>query len=107
MEETDERHEVVEQIRAEAFAELCAALARADDPSLIDGFLHCLLTPTELSEVASRWALVREIEAGTTQREIARKLGLSLCKITRGSRELKKENSPFKQMIDIYRSGQD
>jgi len=29
-------------------------------------------------------------------------MGLSLCKITRGSRELKKENSPFRRMIRMY-----
>ncbi len=89
-------------IRQAAFEELSAALARADDPRLVGEFLRCLLTPSELLEVSSRWALVREIDAGTTQREIARKMGLSLCKITRGSRELKKENSPFRQMIRIY-----
>ena len=29
--------------------------------------------------------------------------GLSLCKITRGSKELKKENSPFRRMIELAR----
>ena len=85
-----------------ALEELCTALSRAKDPSVISEFLSCLLTPSELLEISSRWALVRDIDAGTTQREIARKMGLSLCKITRGSRELKKINSPFKRMIDIY-----
>lgn len=94
-----------EIIRLQAFDELCAALSLAQDPELIGEFLKCLLTPSELQEVSSRWALVREIESGTTQREIARKMGLSLCKITRGSRELKKENSPFRQMIDIATGG--
>lgn len=91
-----------EIIRQKAFRELCVALSRAHDPSMLGEFLSCLLTPSELQEVSSRWALVREINEGTTQREIARKMGLSLCKITRGSRELKKENSPFKHMIDMY-----
>lgn len=84
-----------------AFDELVCALTRCDDQELVSEFLHCLLTPAELQAVSTRWALVREIDAGITQREIAKKMGLSLCKITRGSRELKKENSPFKQMIDI------
>ena len=44
---------------------------------------------------------MREIDKGTTQREIARKYGMSLCKITRGSRELKKPNSAFRRMLDI------
>jgi len=94
------------ELNVTAMNELCRALSLAHDPRLIGEFLACLLTPTELREVSSRWALVREIDAGTTQREIARKMGLSLCKITRGSKELKKENSPFKKMIDIYLSAQ-
>lgn len=93
--------EEAEQIRENAFREICLALSRADDPVLVGEFLECLLTPSEKQEVSSRWALVREIESGTTQREIARKMGLSLCKITRGSRELKKENSPFRRMTDL------
>lgn len=87
-----------------AMKELVAALTAVDDPELVEGFLSGILTKTEIKEVATRWALVREIEAGTTQREIARKYSLSLCKITRGSRELKKANSPFKRMIDLFKS---
>ncbi len=97
------RNDESEQLAKKAFQELCTALSRSRDPALISEFLECLLTPTELREVSTRWALVREIEEGTTQREIARKMGLSLCKITRGSRELKKENSPFRRMIEVLR----
>ena len=41
------------------------------------------------------------IDKGTTQREIARKFGMSLCKITRGSRELKKQNSAFRRFLEL------
>ena len=37
--------------------------------------------------------------AGRTQRSIAAELGLSLCKITRGSRELKSPNSICRKLI--------
>ncbi len=67
----------------------------------IEQFLYSLLTPSETDEIAKRWALVKEIAAGTPQREIAKSLGLSLCKITRGSRELKKEGSPFRRMLTL------
>ncbi len=83
--------------------ELSLALSRADDPVLIREFLQSLLTPNEVQEVSFRWALVSLIEEGMSQRNIAKKLGLSLCKITRGSKELQKEDSPFAAMIDIYR----
>ncbi len=79
--------------------ELSDALSLTDDRKLIKNFLHCLLTENEMREIRSRWALVRLIDRGMSQRKIAQKLGLSLCKITRGSKELKKKNSAFKQMI--------
>ncbi|HUW41029.1 MAG TPA: Trp family transcriptional regulator [Rectinemataceae bacterium] len=82
------------------FAEMSRALSAAE-PQLIQDFLYSLFTPSEADEIAKRWALVKEIARGTPQREIARALGLSLCKITRGSRELKKEGSSFRRMLAL------
>ncbi|MDR2900192.1 MAG: trp operon repressor [Treponema sp.] len=84
--------------------ELAQALAKVNDPELIRSFLQGLLTPSERADIAARWALVKELENKVPQREIAKKLGLSLCKITRGSRELKKEDSPFKKLFDSLRN---
>jgi TrpR family transcriptional regulator, trp operon repressor len=81
--------------------EMSETLAKAENPDLIEEFLPCLLTENELQEVASRWALVKMIDQGIPQRKISTDLGLSLCKITRGSKELKKSESPFKRMIDL------
>lgn len=81
-------------------AEMARALSGAD-PDLIEDFLYSLFTPAEADEMAKRWALVKELSEGTPQRRIAEDLGLSLCKITRGSRELKKENSAFRTMLDL------
>ena len=81
--------------------ELSLALAAADDPDLIKSFLESLLTENEVADISSRWTLVRLIDRGMSQRSISRELGLSLCKITRGSKELKKEDSPFRKMIEI------
>jgi len=86
-------------------AELANALARTDDPGLIGEFLYCLLTPAEIADIAARWALVKELKRKTPQREIARDLGVSLCKITRGSRELKKPGSAFRQMLAAQERG--
>lgn len=79
--------------------ELSKALANTEDPELITSFLRSLLTPAEVADIAARWALVKALEKKVPQREIAKELGLSLCKITRGSRELKKEHSPFKKIM--------
>jgi TrpR family transcriptional regulator, trp operon repressor len=83
--------------------ELSVTLADTDDPGLIEEFLRSLLTPYEVWEIATRWALVRLIEQGVSQRNISKQLGLSLCKITRGSRELKKDDSAFAEMIERFK----
>jgi len=82
--------------------EIARALEGAD-ASLIESFLYSLLTPSEADEMAKRWALVKELAQGTPQRRIAEDLGLSLCKITRGSRELKKEGSSFRILLGRLR----
>ncbi|OQY41012.1 MAG: hypothetical protein B6229_00180 [Spirochaetaceae bacterium 4572_7] len=85
-----------------ALDELSTALTHVKDKKLVQEFLKCILTTSEIGEVTSRWTLVRRIKDGQTQRGIAKDLGLSLCKITRGSKELKKDDSAFGEMIDIY-----
>jgi TrpR family trp operon transcriptional repressor len=80
-------------------SELALTLAKTGDGGLIEDFLRCLLTPAETADIAARWALVKDLDAGLPQREIARNLGISLCKITRGSREMKKPNSAFRRLL--------
>jgi len=82
--------------------EISSVLADESDGEIINKFLHCLLTEYELEEIAARWELVKLIDRGVSQRNIAKQLGLSLCKITRGSKELKKEDSAFKYFIDRF-----
>lgn len=80
-------------------AEVARLLARIDDERLMEEFLTELLTPTEIRRIEQRWDLVKLLEEGVSQREIARRLGISLCNITRGSRELKKPGSAFKTIL--------
>jgi TrpR family trp operon transcriptional repressor len=84
----------------EALAEMSAALAKTDDPALVRAFLKQLFTPSEAVDIAVRWALVKSLKEKQPQREIARQFGISLCKITRGSRELKKPDSAFQKMLN-------
>ena len=79
--------------------EMSCALANTSDSRLIRDFLRCLLTQAELADVAGRWALVKALRQKVPQREIARNFGISLCKITRGSRELKKPGSAFQRIF--------
>ncbi|MDR1301371.1 MAG: trp operon repressor [Treponema sp.] len=88
---------------AENFTELARTLANINDGELIESFLRCILTPAETADIASRWALVKALGDNIPQREIARNLGISLCKITRGSRELKKPNSAFERILALLK----
>jgi TrpR family trp operon transcriptional repressor len=87
----------------ENLGELSRILAEVQEPELIESFFRRLLTPAEIADIAARWALVKALDAGISQREIAKNLGLSLCKITRGSRELKKPNSAFRRMLELQK----
>ncbi|MBN1834202.1 MAG: transcriptional regulator [Spirochaetales bacterium] len=82
--------------------DVARVLAKIEDPRLILDFLKAILTPYELEEISGRWELVKLLNQGISQRKIAEQLGMSLCKITRGSRELKKRNSAFKRVLTDY-----
>jgi len=79
--------------------EIAHVLAETNDPGLIEDFLTSILTPNEIGDISSRWELVKLLDEGHSQRQIAKDLHLSLCKITRGSKELKKKNSALRQLI--------
>ena len=80
--------------------EIARLLSEKSNEKLINEFLESILTPSELDAISSRWELVKLLDQGVSQRKIARELHLSLCKITRGSKELKKDGSPLKKMIN-------
>ena len=48
---------------------------------------------------------MRELLAGKSQRAIARELGLSLCKITRGAKYARDEDSLFRRAVLGSRRG--
>lgn len=95
---------MTEDMTTLSLKELSQSLSAIDNVELMEEFLKCLLTENEVLEVTSRWALVKKIRDGQTQRSIASELGLSLCKITRGSKELKKDNSAFRQVLEVFDS---
>lgn len=90
-----------ENIVEDTIRELCHLIIQSGDEKFLYDFFACLFTKPELKDIANRWLLVKEIDKGTTQREIAKRFGMSLCKITRGSKELNKTDSAFRKMLDI------
>lgn len=77
----------------ESLARFAAAAASVTDSEETEVFLSELLTPTELHDLVLRWELLELLEQGVSQRQIAARLGISLCKITRGAKILKQPNS--------------
>jgi TrpR family trp operon transcriptional repressor len=61
--------------------------------------LEEILTPAELHDLALRWRLLQQLHAGDPQRRIAEELRISLCKITRGSRILKKPDGAIRTIL--------
>ena len=81
-----------------ALRELADVLSQLK-PAEVSEVFDALLTPQERAKIALRWKLVCLLEKGETQRSIAAQLGVSLCKITRGSHELKYGPAGFKKAI--------
>ena len=82
-----------------ALHELAVVLSRLDNASEVYEVLYALLTTREREKIALRWKLVELLEKGVSQRAIAAELGISLCKITRGSHELKYGPEGFRKAI--------
>ena len=75
------------------------AFCSIDDPADMRSFFREIFTPAELDDFVLRWRLLEMLEAGVAQRRIAERLGVSLCKITRGSKVLQKRNSITRRLL--------
>lgn len=104
MEKSSRSSGIPEEKVNETIKELCSLIKKSNDEVFLYDFFTCLFTKPELKDIANRWLLVKEIDEGTTQREIAKKYNLSLCKITRGSKELNKTDSAFRKMLEMLKN---
>ena len=77
--------------------------ASVENEKEAEKLLQDILTPQELESVAERWQLIQELAKGTPQRTIAEKLGLSISKITRGSRMLQFGSGGFRKFLEKTR----
>ncbi len=88
------------EVLKKSYSELLDIITKSTDKEFISNFFGCIFTPSERKDFAERWLLVKELNNGVTQRDIAKKYNMSLCKITRGSKELQKENSAFREALN-------
>ncbi len=79
---------------------LIEAICEIDNYDTMKRFFEEIFTPAEIQDVALRWRLMEMLHEGVPQRQIASRLGISLCKITRGSKVLKDNRSVAKRILN-------
>ena len=94
------------QAATEARRELAAVFASVDNPAAMERLFDDLFTRAELHDLILRWRLMKMLQEGIPQRVIADTLGISLCKITRGSRVLKQPDAVVTKLLRRARTMQ-
>ena len=84
-----------------------SVITEITDPGEMETFCREIFSPKELKDFALRWQLLKELHEGQPQRRIAARHRISLCKITRGSKILKQENSVTKKILNTYYGGKE
>lgn len=69
------------------------------DPVLLNAFLEDILTPIEYEEIQRRWEIIKMLDSGMNQHEIAKNLHVGIATVTRGSRVLNSPNSILKKIL--------
>ena len=81
-------------------AELLELFCNIADKITMSEVFSNMFTPQEREELAIRLQIFNELMDNKNQRYIARKLGVSIATVTRGSRELKYGKPGIRKVID-------
>ncbi len=84
---------------AQSTEDLITLFSSIQDKDEIKQLFSELFTTSELRDVVLRWQLLKDLTGGLTQRAIASKYNISLCKITRGSKILKNQDSIVRAVL--------
>ena len=80
--------------------EIAKVFCEIDDVEVMKDFFDEIFTVAERRDFALRWELMKLLREGMPQRQIASKLGISLCKITRGAKIVKNQDSVTNKIIN-------
>lgn len=89
----------LERVNMDDLSELIGLMAGISSVKEMQKLFEEIFTTKEKYDLALRWRLMKDLSHAIPQREIAHNLGISLCKITRGSKILKQEDSVCKKLI--------
>ncbi len=81
------------------YEDLIKIFCETNDADKMKKLFSEMFTDKEQKDFVLRWDLLQDLYQGIPQREIASKHKISLCKITRGSKILKKDDSYVKKLL--------
>ena len=70
--------------------EFLESLLQIKSKAEMEAFLNGILTPQELTDLPKRLEIFKMLKAGIPQHEIAKRLGVGVATVTRGSHELQR-----------------
>jgi len=84
-------------------SEIIDIFSNTTDKREMRSLFEDVFTDAERTDIAKRWYIFKELYKGTPQRKIAKDMEVSLCKITRGSKTLKNDQSVIKRVLsELY-----
>ena len=82
-----------------AFQDIINVFCSTTEEEEMRALFDDLFTASEVKDLITRWLLMDDLYKGKPQREIAEARKLSLCKITRVSKMLKKEDGFMHRLL--------
>lgn len=80
-------------------SELFTVFGKIKNKKDAEKFLNDFLTERELHDVSLRWQLVKRLAKDMPHRDISDELGISIAKVTRGSKALAHNNGAFSKLL--------
>ncbi|MCX6754226.1 MAG: Trp family transcriptional regulator [Candidatus Nomurabacteria bacterium] len=74
-------------------------ISLSKDPILLNAFLKDILTTVEYKEIHKRWEIIKMLDLGINQHEIAKNIHVGVATVTRGSRVFNNPNGVLKKIL--------
>lgn len=74
----------------------------ARDRKLLHNFLQDILSTYELTDVAVRWQIVKQLDKQVPHRRITKNLHVAVATVNRGATMLKNKQGGFNQVLNKY-----
>ena len=81
--------------------DLLAVLAALDSPDDLARLMDDLLSLSEVRSLGERWAIVKGLAAGQSQRAVRDGVGCSVATVSRGAKQLKYGNGGFAHAFGV------